>query len=298
MYIFCPKGMPKRQLSVLIFISLFISAPLQAQLIVDENKIPYGLGDGDLYMVFQRVRTLVYGEYTIPREGYVQPGMTQDIHVIGLREFKYSSIGGGLNIRIPMIYAFTHSNKKRLRIADDFGMGLFMASNGLRINEALTDTELKYDKDKSSRPAVAAGFDFHLGMQGVYRISNTFDAGLKFTPLFAHSSTQIKVTGISYSLMARIKRVYLEYRITKMGDENKIPMVYDHNGYKHLNIKYLLPEGKTFRPNGYVFISYTSIQYIPREPFGYMGTPAAYQDYNYKPHHNRLLKIGLGLMLM
>ncbi|MDP2174899.1 MAG: hypothetical protein Q8K70_03205 [Bacteroidota bacterium] len=302
------KAVKKSRILKILFV-IFISSiaqEIKAQVSVSENSIPYGLGDGDVFFIAGRVKRYVFGEYSIPRKGIIYPGMTLDELAIGMREFKYTTFGGGLNTRTPLFYMLFNKNKSRLRIADDIGLGLFIGSNNLKINDDLTGEDLEFDKNKSSKPSVNVGINLHLGLQATYRLSNLLDIGFRFTPFFGkdygNGNGSVNASGKTYSITSRIERFYLEFQTTRFGKKNKFRDGYEHNGFKTISVKYLLPKDFTFRNNGYVFMSYNSMSFRPKDTYGYgedsSNVPAGYENYEIKKGHIRVLKIGIGLLLL
>jgi hypothetical protein len=303
----CKAGKKIRASKILILIILSsIVQEIKAQVSVSENTIPYGLGDGDFYMIAGRVKRYVYGDYSIPRKGVVNPGMTTDIEARGMREFEYTTLGGGLNIRTPLLYMLFNKNKRRLRIADDLGLGFFMGNNGLKIKDDLSGEDLEFDKDKSSKPSINVGLNVHLGLQATYRVSNLLDIGFKFTPFFVkdygNGYGSVNASGRTISITSRIERFYLEFQTTRFGDKNQFKNGYEHNGFKTFSVKYLLPKDFTFRNNGYVFVSYNTMSFRPKDTYGYgegsTTVPAGYENYEIKKGHIRVLRIGIGLLLL
>ena len=225
--------------------------------------------------------------------------MSQYIDATGMREFNFTGIGGGFDVTIPLIYAFIHKNKSRLRIADDFGFGTFLSSNSVVIKDALTDTEIKFDKDKSSRSSVNVGLTFYYGIQAVYRINNMFDIGVKYIPLYATGDENVTNIGKTYGLHARIKSFYIDYRTTPTASYTRsknADNTFESNGAKYVSIKYLLPNT---RNNKYFFASLNSYSYQKNDPYGNGGTfiPAGYENFESGKNRSNIFRIGMGLML-
>jgi len=286
---------------VLSLVFSLLPSTLQAQVKEDEEDIPYGLSDGDLFLVFLRNKAFVYEDYTIARTTPPQAGQTQSIEARGVNEKIYTGIGAGLDVRLALLYTFIHQNKSRLRIADDFGFGTFMSSSHLKVKDALTNQKIEpeYNGPNSATVKLDWGLTFYYGVQVVYRINNTFDAGIKWLPLFTTGSSRIKNSGTTYGLHLRAKRFYVDYRLTPYKVTKYYKYDYESNGGKFISVKYLLPEKSTFHSNGYVFASLQSFTYQSKDLYnnGNTFTPQGYENYKQEKSHYKLFKIGIGLMI-
>ncbi len=284
-----------------LFIIFLCSSELHSQVTVDEDVIPYGLSDGDLSVAYFKNRTFQYEKYTLERQGPVYQGQTTSIEAEGMNEKIYSGIGGGLDVRIPLLYMFIHKNKKRLRIADDIALGTFLCSNKLKVKDALHDEtiEPEYNNKYKSSASVSLGYTVYVGIQATYRISDLLDVGVKYTPLFATYAAKMYNSGSSYGFHLRVKRIYFDYRLTpyKMSEYSQAD--YETKGMRHFCVKYLLPDNFTFRGNGYVFASLNSFTYKSKDPYETGGRiPTGYENYTVEKSHLNVFKIGIGLIIL
>jgi len=272
---------------LMLWVIYLIPFHVTAQITTNEEEIPYGISDGDFSIVYDKFKLFTYGDYVIEREGYVNPGLTPYIEAKGMREINYTGIGAGIDVRFPILYALIHKNTKRLRVADDFGLGTFLSTNKITMKDALTDTDLKYDQNKSSKSPVNYGITFYYGIQAVYRISNTVDIGLRFIPLYGTGDSKITNTGTTFGLHARINRFYIDYRITPSASYTRsknAENTFESNGAKYVCVKYAIAK-KSY--NGYLFASLNSYTYQVNDTYGNGETfiPAGYENYTPQKNH-------------
>jgi len=167
------------------------------------------------------------------------------------------------------------------------------------IKDGLTDTEIKVDKNKSTKSDVNAGITFYYGIQAVYRINNTFDIGVKYIPVYATGDNNVTNIGNTYGLHARINRFYIDYRITPTAAYTRsknADNTFESNGAKYVCVKYVIAKE---RHNAYLFASLNSYTYQLNDTYGNGGTfiPSGYENYTAQKNHSNIFRFGLGMMV-
>lgn len=288
--------------SVLLLGSLSPSV-LFSQIISDEEEIPYGIFDADIFLVFLRDKSYVYESYTLARTsstsaGQTQAGMTQSIGGKGVNEKTYTGIGAGIDARLPFLYALFNKNRSRLRVADDFGLGTFLTTNRLSVKDAPSKQKIEPEYLNNVVP-VDFGLTFYYGLQAIYRINNTFDFGVKYLPIFTTGNSRVSIINATWGLHLRVHQFYIDFRQTpyKLSKFNEGD--YDTKGGKFISIKYLLPSNFTFRDRGYVFASLQSFTYQSKDLYqtGNTFIPTGFENYVQEKNHFNVFKIGIGLMV-
>ena len=293
------------RIGLLVLLFNLGTTKLFSQITIDENELGYDIGDADLSIVYDKYKQYVYGDYTIPRDGYVNAGLTADIQTRGMRELKYTGIGGGLYLRAPLLYALIHKNTKRFRIADDFGIGTFLSSNKLKTKDALTGDDIKFDQNLSSEPKVNFGITFYYGIQAMYRISNLLDVGIRYIPIFATGDSKVSNIGATYGVHVRVKRFYIDYNITPSASfttyatraiRKEQRSQFESNGLSNICVKYVISPAKH---NTYLFASLNSYSYKLVDIYGNGGTfiPQGYENYSAQKSHFNIFKVGMGMMI-
>jgi hypothetical protein len=258
---------------------------------IDEEKIPYGFMEFDGSLVFTQSQRYSYQGYTITGPSPYNSWQTAQIPYTDVVKTTLTGIGAGIDLHVPFIYLFVHQNKSRFRIADDLGLGTYLSSNTLkRTNELTKESIPAYAFN--TMPSINGSIIFYLGVQGCFRINETFDIGARFTPLFLYYDFQNgTVYAPTYGLHLRVKRFFIDYRITP--DKSK-----DHTsstGFSCAGVKYLIHPSGGKKLGTYVSASLTFMHY-KASVFHGAPPPIEYSNYKTKFDNWNTLRLGYGLL--
>lgn len=205
------------------FLFLSLTFSLNAQLlpytenIPDGDEIPYGFTDLDLGLFYSHYVSYAIGAVeTSTPDGYVfvpQISKNQGSPLKGL----------GLNLNVSLLHLFLYKDQSRLKIADDFGLGVY----GL----------------------LGFGIQGHAGVRGIFRVNDLIDVGAQYYPFYTQADWKDR-SGVDignsdfkrgYGFHLRIASVYVDANSIKINEVNgnNVP---NHSRYNFVKIKVLYTE--------------------------------------------------------
>jgi hypothetical protein len=245
-----------------------------------------------LSAVAQRDNTGTYIDQEVIPYGFLQlnPGLVYS----HFSEYKFETqmtrrtvtgMGIGMEAHFPLIYLLAHNTERRFRIADDLGLGTYMISNKVKREDALTNASLPNTEINSK---LNGSIIFYAGLQAVFRISKTFDVGVKYYPLFLHYDFMNPgAFGQTFGFTARIQRLYIDCRMTKKKNKDLIV----NKGLRTITMRYSVhPFDSDKRPK-YLFLTYSSYTF-QYNIFPQPARPPGYENYQLKNSNWTLIEFG------